>query len=496
MEKGLGQWAELSLKTEAHWKKIGLYPHHGIALPLASLRSQQSCGIGEFFDLKPFLIWCRSLGLDTLQLLPLSDSGSDPSPYNLISSSALNPVYLTLAQLPHIEEQPELLQRIESLQKLSHLPRTAYLEVRTRKLDFLFSYIQAALPSETLWEPFFDRERTWLEPYAAMQAQQEGRSSEFYVIVQYLAFTQMEEVKRFASEQGVFLKGDLPAFVGSASSDLMAHPTLFLQGLRAGVPPDMYNPLGQGWGFPICNFQELARTHFAWWKERLAVAGRLFHIYRIDHVIGLFRIWVIPEGHLPKEGYYLPSIPSLWEEQGRRTLDAFIEASELLPIAEDLGTVPARLEETLHEYGICGVKVIRWQRWPDHSYRPYAQYDRFSLTTVSTHDAPPLRLWWREYPDEARAFAVFKGWTYHPEMSLEEQRWILQDSHHTPSLFHINLLQEYLTLFPELSWPRLEDERINIPGTILSTNWTYRFFPFLEEMVAHEPLSRMIRSLL
>lgn len=494
METSCSGRAELSLKSELHWSKIGLYPHHGIALPLASLRSARSGGIGEFLDLKPLIRWCRSLGFDTIQLLPLCESGTDPSPYNLLSSCALNPVYLSLIALPFWSQWADLQEGVEALRRLSSMPRTQYKEVRRLKLDLLFAYFQRA-PLETAHlDLFLQRERSWLHPYASMQARREERPFLFYVFLQYIAFQQLEEVSLYARQEGCFLKGDIPAFVGVSSADYEAFPELFLHELRAGAPPDFYNPLGQGWGFPILNFHEMERTHFTWWRERLRVAERFFQLYRIDHVIGLFRIWAMRPGSSPKEGYYLPSVPALWEKEGRCTLEALLNHSTLLPIAEDLGVVPDCVSRVLHEYGICGTKIVRWQRRADHSYIPYAEYERLSLTSVSTHDAPPLRLWWRTYPEEARAFAAFKGWTYHPEMTFAEQREILSDSHQTPSLFHINLLQEYLTLFPELSWAQIEEERINIPGTELTTNWTYRFRPFLEEFTTHAPLAEVLRN--
>jgi 4-alpha-glucanotransferase len=105
-------------------------------------------------------------------------------------------------------------------------------------------------------------------------------------------------------------------------------------------------------------------------------------------------------------------------------------------------------------------------------------------------------MWWKNFPDEARKFSAFKHWKYDTKLSFEELLALLKDAHHTPSYFHINLLQEYLSLFPELIWEGGEKERINIPGTLLTSNWTYRFRPFLEEMVNHKGLEDAIENIL
>jgi 4-alpha-glucanotransferase len=118
------------------------------------------------------------------------------------------------------------------------------------------------------------------------------------------------------------------------------------------------------------------------------------------------------------------------------------------------------------------------------------------MTTVSTHDSETLQLWWQEFPEDAKAFAAFKNWTYSPDLTQAQRLEMLSDAHHTPSLFHINLLQEYLALFPELVWPNPADERINIPGKILPTNWTYRFRLSVEEIISHVKLKQAIKQII
>lgn len=508
------------MKTEEHWKRIGLFSHHGIAVPLFSLRSQKSCGIGEFLDLLPLIDWCKSVHFDTIQLLPLNDTGNDPSPYNLLSSCALDPIYLSLADLP---EAHSLLQELHSFLPLMQLPHLARGEVKRKKIEWLRRYFAQTFPSLALTDAYrsFCNLNQWLPSYALFKAlkEQHGgiswqdwplelqsppqreipsfRSSiDFHSFLQFHCFSQMKKVRDHASRKKVFLKGDLPLLPSPDSADVWANRSFFNLDLSAGAPPDAFNPLGQKWGFPLFLWENLRKTNFHWWKERLRSLEPLFHIYRIDHVAGFFRMWGIPKDKKAIAGSYLPANPTLWEKQGREILEMMIETSPLLPMAEDLGTIPQEVRTTLKELGICSTKVIRWERrWKqDQSYIPYAEYEPLSLTTVSTHDIDTLQLWWKSSPSEAIPFAHFKHWTYHPDLSREEHISILRDAHQTPSHFHINLLQEYLALFPELVSPNPEEERINVPGTLLPTNWTYRFRPFVEELISHRPLADCMRS--
>jgi 4-alpha-glucanotransferase len=496
------------VKTAAQWAPIGLKPHHGIALPLSALHSKKSCGIGEFHDLIPLIDWCHSIGFDTIQLLPLNDTGADPSPYNPISSCALDPIYLSLADLPGGDS-------LAPFQPFLQEQRLNFQAIKAQKITWLTRYFNAhflTLVSTDDYQNFL-RSHPWLSTYALFKAYKDrydGKpwkdwplrlpdpdqdlrpATDFHTFLQYLCFTQMARVRAHATKQGVFLMGDVPILPSPDSADVWGYKELFDLSLQAGAPPDYYNPLGQKWGFPLYDWETMRHTHFAWWKQRLHTLEELYHIYRLDHVVGYFRIWAIPDDQKASEGHFVPQDPSIWPDHGREILSTFIDASSLLPIAEDLGTIPKEVPPILKELGICSTKVLRWERnWKgDKSFIPYDQYEPLSITTVSTLDSDTLTLWWKKYPEEAAAFARFKHWAYQPELTHDQRLAILYDSHHTPSLFHINLLQETLALFPELIWPNPEDERINIPGSILPKNWTYRFRPSLEEILNHREMAR------
>lgn len=510
------------------WKKIGVRHHHGILIILSALHSQHSCGIGEFLDLLPMIDWCQHLGIDTIQLLPLNNREGNPSPYDAFSSLALNPLYLSLYALPHLEKHPELIDALKTLTQLTNTERIVYREVFTHKMHWLHTYVDVTgnkiLESQAFKQYVHDH--PWVESYSLYRTLKDQfrdspieswpselrsihpqeRSSlikhhqnpiNFYILLQYLCFLQLKSVKEYANKRGLFLMGDLPILLSKDSVDVWEHPELFITHLQAGAPPDVYNQEGQNWGFPIFNWDAERSNQFSWWKQRLGYAGHFYDLFRLDHVLGFFRIWAIPPGHLSKEGYFVPPDQEQWESQGREILSMICASTEMLPIAEDLGTVHKMVRPCLTQMGICGTKVMRWERkWEtDKHYLLNQEYPPISLTCVSTHDSEPLSLWWKLFPDEAQILAQDKHWIYTPELTLRQREEILWDSHHTASLFHINPLQEYLALFPELVHYTPEEERINIPGKILPTNWTYRYLPPVEEIISHESLFQKMKKI-
>ncbi|HNA62685.1 MAG TPA: 4-alpha-glucanotransferase [Rhabdochlamydiaceae bacterium] len=492
--------------------------YHGIDLPLASLHSNQSCGIGEFNDLLLLIDWCHDVGFDVIQLLPLNDSGTDPSPYSALSSCALHPIYLSLGALPGSPAPDGI--------HLNALPRVSYLEVLSFKLNFLHAYFAESghqiLDSSDFEE--FVVKNPWLLSYALFKVLKDklqhtpwmswpdelkspdfnhlvelhAEEMKFYFAIQFLCHQQLATVKKYAASKGILLKGDIPILISPDSADTWFKPHFFNFNFSAGAPPDAYNSEGQYWGFPIYNWEVIRNDDFSWWHQRLHIATHYYDLYRIDHVVGFFRIWAIPLNHPPREGKFIPENPALWLPQGREILQMMLATSPMLPIAEDLGSVPSSVRTTLAELGICGTKVIRWERRyeQDGSFIPFSDYPKLSLTTVSTHDSDTLQLWWQNSPDEAKAFCAFLGWNYSPDLSFDQRLKLLNDAHHTPSIFHINLLQEYLALFPELVSANPQDERINVPGKVLPANWTYRFRPSIEEIAAHLPLKKAIASVL
>lgn len=517
-------------KAAPHWEKLGVWQHHGIALPLFSLHTKASCGIGEYTDLLPLIDWAKEHELDIIQLLPLNDTGLDTSPYNSISAYALNPIHLGIEQLADIDKVPDVANKIAELKKLNETERVSYRPVREKKEALLNDYFSAIFPSisQTIEFKEFEKDQhSWLKPFALFKSIKESQAwtswekwplrlkspsrsayekllqefkarIDYHVFVQYLCFQQMKAVKEKATAQKVFIKGDIPILLSRDSSDVWYNRHLFLFHIGAGAPPDMYSREGQSWGFPVYDWQAFDKENYHWWKERLKVCTSLYHLYRLDHVVGFYRIWTIPIGRKAKEGVFMPENQNEWTRQGEKLMELMLDSSPMLPIAEDLGTVPTSVRQSLQKLGIPGTKMMRWERrWDDDgSYIPFDEYEPISMTTVSTHDSDTVKLWWRHFPKEAKLYSELKGWEYKPFLTFEHMEEILFDSHHSGSLLHINQLMEYLSLFPELVSSDPHAERINIPGKMLATNWTYRFRPSLEEISAHSGLNKAFKHIL
>lgn len=516
----------LSSPASDQWKKIGIRNHNGIALPLFSLHSAESCGIGEFLDLIPLIDWCKEIGMDVVQLLPLNDSGHETSPYSALSAFAFNPIHLSIARLPSVLDDPTMKKQVEHLQTLTRASqRIDYRKLHQLREGLLQRYYtlhaEKTQKSEA-YKTFVDLNSSWLTPYSIYKTIKRSfnwrawwewplsfqtpcgtdaktdEESAYHRYIQYLCFAQFEEVKRHAEKRSVLIKGDVPILINRDSADVWEHRNLFRLDLSAGAPPDMYNKEGQKWGFPLYDWHIMAADDYQWWVERLAVAAGCYHLYRIDHIVGFYRIWGIPLDLPAKDGHFVPQDIHLWIPQGETIMRMMLLNCPMLPIGEDLGTVPDEVRENLLKLGICGTKVMRWERYwhGDQTFIPSKDYPPESMTTVSTHDSETLGQWWSDRPEEATLYCQSQGWDYRPVLSSDQRLAILRSSHHSGSLFHINLLQEYLALIPGMTWPDPADERINVPGVISDKNWTYRFKPSIEEIASSKILKQMMLEII
>jgi len=497
------------------WKSIGERHHHGIQMPLLSLRSANSCGNGEFLDLLPIIDWLASMGMDLLQLLPLNDSGQDASPYNALSASALHPIYLSLHALPHLSKN------LSSFKPFNQTKGVSYWKLLEKKMVFLKEYIadvEKELLSSEDYNHFLENTPHFFDYalYKVLKEKHEGKpwkkwdddklrishtkrerlmkehekEMQFHLMIQYLCHCQLKKVKEHAEKKGVFLKGDIPILLSCDSADVWAHQEFFDLSQTAGSPPDLFNPNGQHWMFPLYHWKAMEENHFEWWRKRIEISSRYFHLYRLDHILGFFRIWAIPLGKNPKQGAFIPSDPLLMEAQGKKLLETLLSFSSMLPIGEDLGIRPPFIKKAMEELGIAGTRLFTEFFIRNHPISP------LSLSSASTHDTETLSHWWKKHSKTAKAYAKKQGWHYEPTLSISYLTQMLRTIHHSPSLFHINLLQEYLALTPEITWERPEKERINTPGTMSRKNWTYRYKPSIELLTSYAPLKEKIIALL
>lgn len=310
----------------------------GVAVPVSSLKSAQSLGIGEFADLLPLAKWCLQCGLDLIQILPINDTGFETSPYSALSAFALHPIYLRLQSIPGSDPWK---QEIEGAQKTySQTTSVHFADVLKAKLQILHKIFDAQFETISGSKELgvWIQESPWIKEYsvfctlkhrhhlAGWQSwpdwrtpkakeieafwlkKENKRETLFFCWLQFLADNQLQEVSRQLTEMGVALKGDLPILLNEDSADVWAHPNLFDLSLRAGAPPDATNSDGQNWGFPIYRWDNLAEDDFQWWKDRLKKADLYYHAYRIDHVLGFFRIWGTPQVNYSSNlGFYTPS---------------------------------------------------------------------------------------------------------------------------------------------------------------------------------------------
>ncbi|MCM8800892.1 MAG: 4-alpha-glucanotransferase [Candidatus Omnitrophica bacterium] len=418
-------------KLKNNWKGIGKHRRAGVVVPLFSIYSKDSIGIGDFGDLRLVIDWCKKTGNSILQLLPLNYLGGLNCPYDCLSSFALEPVYLDLKGFYQIESFKE---EICKLKERFPFPRT-YVDyairkekIRLLKEMFLSDYQNNS--SEIEFRDFIKNNQYWIEDFALYKVikdyhqgkpwyeweiflqKRDKRNLErfkreylkevlFEMWLQWQAFKQLRKIKSYAQQNNILLKGDLPLLVSRDSADVWAHPEYFKLDLAAGAPPDMYCAKGQRWGMAPYNWEIIAKDRYRYLKEKLRYLGNFYDILRIDHVVGLFRIWSIPYNE-PLEnqglnGFFDPEDETKWEERGRGILIKMLENTELFLCAEDLGVIPEVCTRTLQDLEIPGNDVQRWKKdyKISHDFLKPEQYRLLSVSMLSTHDTTNWPAWWQ-----------------------------------------------------------------------------------------------------
>lgn len=315
----------------------------GVALPLGSLKTNKNHCVGEFLDLEVFADFCKKAQLNLIQLLPVNDTGTESSPYSALSAFALHPIYLSLEELPEVATNDSLKQEITALhQTYNDEKRFPYTEIRKAKIALLkkiFTFHFATLETNSELQKWIE-ENSWVTQYAVfmtlkelnneaswiywqdtfsyseetLQKRWQDKSLKkehlFHVWLQWRCYQQFLKASSYVRSLGILLKGDIPIMMNEDSVDVWTNPLFFNRNLSAGSPPDGDNPLGQNWGFPIYNWDALRKEKYSWWIDRLKHSAQFYDAYRLDHVLGFFRIWAIPQGERSgKLGYFLPNYP-------------------------------------------------------------------------------------------------------------------------------------------------------------------------------------------
>jgi 4-alpha-glucanotransferase len=483
--------------------------HTGAMLPLFSMRYKHDWGIGDISGIGPWTDVLASLNLDLLQLLPVNEMPPGVScPYTALSAFAIDPIYIAVGDIPELAECHELKEEIAAPRfqaSLRHLHRSRtvrYDDVEKLKLGVLrkiySSFHERHILKNTVqageFFAFVEKNSFWLNDYALFRHLKDARdwaswthweeplrrhdgealkqyeaANEnqvlFFKYLQWVIDRQWRAAKIKAESNGVLLMGDLPFMVDQESADVWARQNEFDIRTEVGAPPDAFSETGQRWGLPACRWEEAGKNDFEWWRRKVQRSEDLYHIFRIDHMVGFFRTWIIPRDSALKPGF---DIRDEHEQRarGKRFLEAVSRAGRMLPVAEDLGVIPPFVREVMSELNIPGYKIMRWEKKPDGNYTEPENYPRISLATSSTHDNEPLADWWDTvyYPEKQLFWTMISGSGEKPPIFSKCRDAVIRKLLKAASVLVVLPIQDILGV----------RDRINVPGTVSGSNWTYK----------------------
>jgi 4-alpha-glucanotransferase len=460
----------------------------GVVAPLFSLVSNHSWGIGEFGDLPLFSRWLMEAGQSLVQILPIHEMPSiETSPYSALTAMALDPIYITMANVPDFAglgadlaldgaEQAEV-------KRLQQSPRIEYASIRRLKERWLrrsferFLRLEVARgsPRASRFDAFVAAQAWWLDEYALFRslialhddlpwmnwpdplaradanAVQEARrvlhpEMAYRSYLQWIAAEQWADAKRLSWPVRVF--GDLPFMISANSPDVWARQTEFRFDATIGVPPDAFSETGQDWGLPPWRADVMVKNDFTWMRARSRRYGDLYDGYRIDHLVGLYRTYVRPIDQAVAP-FFDPAGESDQAALGELLIKIFTGTSSQPDlIAEDLGSIPPFVRASMARLELPGLKVLRWERhWDREDKAPIdpVEFTECSVATTGTHDIEPLAAT--------------------PEGQTEDQRAAV-----LKSLLSAGSCLTLIPLQDVFGWT----DRINTPAVVDDVNWTWR----------------------
>jgi 4-alpha-glucanotransferase len=543
----------------------------GVLVPLFALRGTDDLGIGDVGALREFIDWAAEIGLKLVQLLPINETGVDSSPYNAISAMAIEPTTIHLApNSPHDLTREDFDAAVVGADfrslRLGEVKYRQIKKLKRRILEKAFANFSAHATEERQLEfrTFCEEEATWLRDYAFFrilmeenddsaawnrwpaqhQSMERARTwvrglpqdrqaaianrQNFFSYVQWIAYQQWRAIKSYAEERGVALMGDIPFGVSYYSADVFARPDEFVLDWCGGAPPEPYfkddaftQKWGQNWGIPLYRWDKMRANNFEWWRERVRAVRRIFHLFRIDHVLGFYRIYAFPwrprknkqffpldwNQMLERTGgrapHFVPRNDETAEtrEANKREGEEFLrvvleEAGTTRVIGEDLGVVPDYVRPNLRALGIAGFKIPQWESH-GKQVTPGSEYERLSVATYTTHDHKPIRALWEE------AFE-------HPTATSEQSRFDLAKvavfAGFNPTIDQVDFEKDFYpaimeALFKSEAWIAIvmitdllaRKYRFNIPGTKANLNWTRRIRRSLAQLRSSPKERRRMR---
>lgn len=658
-----------------------IFRHHsflfkgvGTAIPVFSLRSKESFGIGDFADLRKFVDWAEKANQQIIQILPINDTTTsrtwtDSYPYNAISCYALHPIYLGLSEFPLKSKirMKAFLKEAQELNKSDKLDYEKVLDLKSRYSKLLFAQEKNTVLKSKPFLDFAHKNNSWLFSYTAYcylrdkfntsdfnewedfatydesklqnlvsKNSEANETTSYYAYLQFLLDSQLSEVRRYASGKGVGLKGDIPIGINRDSIEAWKETHLFNMDTQTGAPPDDFSVFGQNWGFPTYNWKMMEQENYDWWKNRFKKMADYFDAYRIDHILGFFRIWEIPlhsvQGLL---GHFSPALPYwpeelkmfgipfdeermtkpfihesfladifgeytdevknnfletmewhrfklkskfdtqrkiqryfhgktdekelkirdglyalcnevlfvrdrishnrfhpritahatrsfqfldestksayyklyedffyrkhnyFWREQAMEKLPPLISSTSMLVCGEDLGMVPDCVPSVMHELQILSLEIQRMPKDFNVAFSNLATLPYLSVCTTSTHDMPPIRLWWEENREITQNY--YNHVLQHPgeapqKCSAELCRQIIQLHLDSSAMWIILPWQDWMAISQKDSNPDPAEERINIPSNPRHY-WRYRMHMTIEELMDKEELNNDLRAM-
>lgn len=646
----------------------------GVAIPVFSLRSENSFGTGDFMDLKLMVDWAKTTGQHIIQTLPINDtilyrSNADSYPYNTVSVYALHPLYLRIEEMGILDDQEKRQFFLEKKKELNKKDFSDYQNVMDEKWKY-FTLIYEQEKENVLgsksYQDFFEKNKDWLLPYAIFShlrdkngtpdfgkwkkhqiyheedwleyTSEEIEKVNFYCFLQYHLHIQLTAVHNYALEHKVVLKSDVPIGVSPMSVDAWVSPNLFNTNMQAGAPPDDFSATGQNWGFPTYNWEEMEKDGYAWWNKRFKKFEEYFDAYRIDHILGFFRIWEIPSDTVwALTGSFYPSMPyfvqdletkgltwnearytqpylkeyvvrailgryadevmreyllwdgiqtyyfkpdydtqrkiekhfssldynltdkdlqirdglyqlhsevlfvkdnrnpnmyhprisihqthtyadlpheiqqlidtiyidyfyhrhnEFWKQQALKKLPIIKTATNMLACGEDLGMVPASVEEVLNELEILSLEIQRMPKKIHTEFAMPSDAPYLSVCTTSTHDMNPIRAWWKEDRNLTQRFynnALSQSGVAPQECTPIIAEQIIVQHLQSSAMFVILPWQDWMAIDEKLRLPNENNERINVPSNPHNF-WNYRMHLTLEQLLTENILNQTIKQ--
>jgi len=524
----------------------------GILVPLFAVRGENDLGIGDLGALREFIDWAAGIGFKLVQLLPINETGADNSPYNAISAMAIEPTTVQLepnspedltaedfdvaladVDLPALRSNGVKYRQVKKLKR--RLLEIAFGNFSARANELRQSDFRKFCEEETTWlrdyaffrvlmeenddSPAWNRwpaqhqsmarARNWLHDLPQDQQAAITDRQHFFCYVQWIAHQQWRKIKSYGEERGLALMGDIPFGVSYHSADVFARPDEFVLDWSGGAPPEPYfkddeftQKWGQNWGIPLYHWDRMRSNNFEWWRVRVRAVRCIFHLFRIDHVLGFYRIYAFP-WRPRKNKQFLPlDWPQMLAQTGGRAPRfvprdddtpenceankrdgeeylrvALEEAGATRVIGEDLGAVPNYVRPNLRSLGIAGFKIPQWEV-RDEQITPGGKYERLSVATYATHDHKSIRALWE------KAFE-------RPAATSDQSRFDLAKialfADLDPNLDKVDFEKDFYpaimeALFKSNAWIAIvmitdllaRNYRFNVPGTTGSLNWTRR----------------------